>query len=280
MATTAEMATLVEELKADAKAKAQPPVAEEVKKEEVPEVKEVVEEVVKEVEKVEAKDEPPLLSARAQARIDSLIERTIDKEKKIAELEKKIDALSGTKEVAEPVYSKDQLLALIADDTQKQYHAWAIDKLTDIKTQEVVGKFQKETKMTSEVQSSYSKAKEEFPEMADASSALWLRANEIYVKKNLSNDPDGQYVAAVLASREIEKTAPKKEEVSDEVLQKRLDKEVGKKSLASVSKKVITSSDDVLAKLEKEALGTRSGSSEWMKYLGEMERIRLAKIKK
>ena len=87
--------------------------------------------------------------------------------------------------------------------------------------------------------------------MGDASSALWQKANEIYVKKGLAKDTDGQYIAAVLASREIEKTTPKKEEVSDEVLQKRLDKEVGKKSLATVSKKVVTSTEDVLAKLEK-----------------------------
>jgi len=64
------------------------------------------------------------------------------------------------------------------------------------------------------------------------------------------------------------------------VLEKRLAKEMGKKSLSTVSSKGVFNLDDKLAKLEKEAQKTPFGSPEWNKYLETLENDRLAKKKK
>ena len=112
--------------------------------------------------------------------------------------------------------------------------------------------------------------------MADTSSEQWQRANEIYMKRGLQKDPDGQYIAASLAYIELEKKYAESKP-STEILEKRLAKEAGKKSLATVSRKIVATSEDALATLEKAAMGTRSGSPEWNKYLAEVEKDRLAK---
>lgn len=275
------------ELRKEAELKNQPQQA-EVKKEEV-KVEEKVEEVKEEVKetpevKVEVKEEEkveeaPTLSERAQARIDGLIERQIEKDKKIAELEKKLETVKPEPK-ADPEFTKEQLLNFLADDNLTAgQRAWVTDKLTDLKVEEKLGKFQETAKFETAQASSYERAKVDFPEMADIKSEFWQKANEIYLRKNLKHDPDGQYTAAALAKVELDKKIVKTE-TSQEILQKRLDKEAGKKGLATVSKKTVISTDDILQKLEKEATGKKPGSPEWNKYLAEMERIRLAKKNK
>lgn len=275
---------LIQALKEDEKAKNPPPVAEikgEVK-EEVAEIKEEVkEEVVLEEKEEEVVEVPPNLSERAQARIDGLVERVIDKDKKIIELEKKLESLAGKpKSDVDPVLTKDQILAFLAgDEVTNSQRAWLTDKLTDIKMDEKLGKRDISEQLKSELVSSYERAKEEYPDMADTKSEMYQRANEIYLRKNLKNDPDGQYIAATLAYRSLEKENSLNKP-SNEVLQKRLDKEAGKKGLATVSKKTVINSEDALAKLEKEAITAGANSPLWYKYLAEMEKDRLAKKKK
>jgi len=216
------------------------------------------------------------VSQRVQDRIDALTERMIAKDKKIAELEAR--APQARTETTETKVTKEQLLALLNDDTQKQYHAWAIDKLTDLKAEEQQKKSEQMSRMFSAQKDSYEKSKEEYPDMADTTSELWAKANEIYIKKHLANDPDGQYMAALLAAKELGIQGEAKVDITAST--KKADKEITKKSLATVSKKSITTRADELTKLEKAATESgKFGTPEWNKYLLELERDRRAKKK-
>lgn len=247
---------------------------------EVQKLSETVQEVVEEPTKtVEAVAKPVVEevkpSERLQARLDGLTERLYDKEKRISELEKKIEAVQPK---AEPVATDEQIQALLNDPAQAQYHGWAANELARRQGEKTKADILNTIQLQSQTAKSYEAAKAEFPEIADTNSELWKKANEIFIAKGLGRDPDGQYIAAVLASRLIAKPVVE-EVVSAEVAEKRVAKEAGKKGLVQVSKKVVATVEDKLAKLEKEAFTGGAGSPQMIAYLRELESDRLAKKK-
>ena len=228
----------------------------------------VVESVVE--EKVEEDPNALSVSQRVQDRIDALTERMIEKDRKIAELEARTPQVK-TEATEEPKVTVEQLQALMADESQKQFHPWAISKLIEIKAEETQTKSDQRAQMFNAQKEAYDKAKEEYPDMADVSTELWQKANEIYLKKGLGRDPDGQYMAAVLAAKELGISNTAKEDITES---KKADKEIAKRSLATVSKKSVTTRVDELAKLEKEAQEKGMKGPALNKYLAELEKDR------
>ena len=271
-----EIGELAEQLKKEPVVAVSTP---EVKAEVVPEVipaatpEAVVEPEAKPVAEVKKDEFTP--SERVQARFDALTERLIEKDKKLAELEKKIEAVTPKPETEA---TDEQIQALLNDPSQTQYHGWAANELARRQSSRTEQNIMQKLQMQSQVTRSYEAAKAEFPDIADKTTALWAKANEIYIAKGLDRDPDGQYIAALLASRLIPKPEVA-DTVSAEVSEKRVGKEAAKKGLVQVSKKVVATPEDRIAKLEKEAFTAGAGSHQMINYLRELENDRLAKKK-
>jgi len=260
---------------ADAKAKGETK-EEETTETETTEEKKAAEETEEEQTTEETEEEDPnalSVSQRVQDRIDALTERMIAKDKRIAELE----ARQPRAETAEPKVTLEQLDVILNDPLQAEWHPWARKKERDLIIEEAEKKSEMKAQVFNAQKSSYERAKAEFPDMADTTSELWAKANEIYIKKNYQNDPDGQYMAALLAAKEL---GVQGETKTDITTSKKADKEITKKSLATVSKKSITTRADELAKLEKAANESgKFGTPAWNKYLLELEKDRRAKRK-
>lgn len=212
------------------------------------------------------------VSPRVQARFDAMTERMIAMGKENAELRAKTEKSAP---VVQTEVTDEQIAAILSDPAQVQLHGAAALELSKRAAAREREALERNLKTETMVAASYERAKAEFPDMADTTSELWQKANEIFIRRGFANVPDGQYLAAVLASKEQAGSAP-----APEVVEKQQAKEAAKTGLASVSKKAVTTTADKLATLEKEAFKAGKDSSEMMAYLRELESDRLARKKK
>jgi hypothetical protein len=244
---------------------------EDVKVEE--ENKEEVEGAEKELEDAESSlkedDLTPKERDRVQARIDGLISLINRQQKQLEELTTKSTQVKEDK----PKYTKEELYGILQDPAKQEYHAWAIDQLTDIKISDSMKGFQQNTQIAEAKRSSYDRACDEFPDIVNPDTSLWKLANRIYIEKGLDKLEDGQYIASSLAAQQLGKGKID----NSRMLERKLDKERAKKSLAGVTKKVVTSDQSALDKLEKAAVGTKSDSPQWRAYMIAREKMLLKK---
>lgn len=227
-------------------------------------------------------DDKPLSNKsqkKVQVRMDGLTSIINRQAEQLAELNAKL-AGSGKKD--EKVWTKDELLHMINDPDQQQYHAWAIDKLTDLKADERDRKNKAENSVLTAKEESYSLAVEKFPDMLNPETKLWKLANKIYVEQRLDQVPDGQYLASLKASDilGVKPNLGKKMVGNNNSLQKQLHKERAKSALAGTGKKSTTSDQSQLDKLENLAIGTKAGSVEWLRYQRKLEEVNLKKVQK
>lgn len=229
-----------------------------------------------EAEHVAAEEEELSLTSqdRVQARIDGLIELSNRQARELAETKAKLETVSSGKQE----YTKQQVIAILQDDSRSaQDKAWAINELSLMNAREVseerVGKVEARQKTLSANKDSYDKAVDEFPDIAVKHSPLWDLAENIYVKNGLYNVADGQYLAAKLASVELNKATT----TNARQLANKLGKANAKTALAGTTQKVVSSDQTTLDKLEKAAIGTRADSTEWRAYLKYQEKIRAKK---
>jgi pyruvate-formate lyase len=198
---------------------------------------------------------------KVQERIDELVGLVAQQKRVIEELGQKTNNEKKT-----TVPTKSQLLSILQDDEQKEYHAWAIDQLTELKVNEQIRELQKTVTVATSKRESYEKACREFPESSNPKSALWALAEKIYAEQKLEAHPDGQYIAAALANAQL--TSSKSKDVS--AVQKKLDKERAKTSLMAGGKKVVVSADSSYEKLKKEGMAAGYMSGPWQKWQAEM----------
>jgi hypothetical protein len=237
-------------------------------------------------EELTGEDDKPLSlksQKRVQIRMDGMTSIINRQAEEIGRLKGLIEGREGSEQKkGEKVWTKDDLLQMINDPDQQKYHAWAIDKLTDLKAEERDRKNKEESRVLTVKEQSYDKAIEKFPDMLNPQTKLWQLANKIYLEEGLENVPDGQYLASLKASDQlgIKPNTGGKKMMGVNPLKKQLDKERAKSSLAGSGKKATTSDQSVLDKLESLAVGTKPGSVEWLKYQRKLEEVGLKKAQK
>ena len=209
--------------------------------------------------------------SKIQPRMDAL---TAIINRQQAQLDKLSEG-STKKEKGETEYTDDELRALKRE--KPEYAEWVDEQLIDRKVERKLAAKSEVHDFRSAVKDSYAKAKADFPEMSDTSSALWQTANKIYLERGLDKIADGQYIAAQLAYSQLNDISSKR----TLGLEKKLAKERQKKALAGGSRSRAggISPTAKLDKLEEAAIGTKANSPEWIAYLKAVEQARRTKSK-
>lgn len=278
------VATETPEAKAEAEAEAariaaltpEEKAAEEVAVTEAERVAKLTPEELKAEEDAKARQDEKELSLKSQekvqARIDELIAEKKDLARRLEEIEKKVTS------AGEKTYTKEQLISVLQDMTHPEYHAWATVELTKLVTQEQFKGFSQSQSEAARKQESTDKARDEYPEMfaesGEPPTEAWKLADRIYCEKHLDKVEDGQYIAATLAMKQLNKG----KETDAKLLQKKLDKENAKKGLASGGKSVKIGETASYEKLRERALKEGPNSlvfKQWQKENVKRQGIKL-----
>lgn len=216
-------------------------------------------------EETKARENEKKLSLESQEKVQARIDEIIAEKK---ELKRRVDELEGSLKKETPKeYTKEQLVAVLQDTTHPEYHAWAIVELTRLETQSQFKGFTETQSVAQKKQESIEKARDEYPEIfpEDGSKTeAWKLADKIYTENHLDKVEDGQYIAATLAMKQLNKG----KETDTKALQRKIDKETAKKSLAAGGKPIKISDATSYEKLREKALKEGPKSKvfkEWQK---------------
>jgi len=197
---------------------------------------------------------------KVQARIDDLTAKLHEQDRMIAELK---SASKPKQEDNKPKWTEEKLIEVLNDPNRSQSEiAWAQRELNKLDTQNMLQGVLDQQRAVTAKQSSIDKAAEQYPDLLDTTSNLWKAANDIYLKQGLDRIEDGQYIAAQLAVAQLNLPALNK----TAVLQKRVDKQNAKTSLASGGKKVAVNNSSNIDKLRAQAMEAGPDSVVWRQW--------------
>ena len=244
----AETTEEVKEEVKDAEGGANPPDAAKEVKDEVSEAKE------------ELKD-PDLTEKqrdKVQARIDQLTAKIVRLETQLEEKEK---ASVEKEKLAKPEVTEEALIALLKDGEHPEFHDYARVELSKLYARQEAQKVRQEMVAESQIQRQLDVEAEKYPDLYDSTSPLWKRANEVFISENLRGSKNGVKMAVQLAASEL--GVAMENDQAKAQLQRKLDKENAKKSLAAGGKKVVVSETAAFEKLKKTALEQGDKSQAW-----------------
>jgi len=251
-----------------------PPEGEELPPEELPEDEPPKETEDERFERL-AKEKGYIPQSAVQPRFDELTRKMHDAEREAEVLRQAKPATEKKEEYTEADLQRmvDYYSDLNGQSYNPQYAKWASDKLIDIKVEKKARAVLEEDKVRAQQlkivegrQQALLKACDDYPDLRNPQSALYILSDSIYRSKPwYSSDPEGLSIAVEKAAKQLG-VIPKSGSSAIAKEKKKLMKEQDKVSLAAGGRKaVVTSPTSQLEKLEAQA--RQSGKeSDWVAY--------------